>query len=157
MAFDPGIVGSLGALFYIGTTAVDPTTDTYTIVNYVRDIGPFGRNYSIVNFTNLADGAVQKFKGEFNDGDVRITVGRDIADPGQAAMFVARDYTGPKYYNFETKLNDASGASGSLPTHFWFKGKVTQFLCNINNTQQVVLGDITIAIKSGSIQEVAPT
>jgi hypothetical protein len=157
MSFDPGIVGSLGSLFYIGTQVTDPTLDTYLIVHYVRDIGPFGRNYSIVNFTNLADGAVQKFKGEFNDGDIKVTVGRDLADPGQLAVLTAVDYTGPLYYNFEIKLNDASNASGALPSHFYFKGRATQFLTNINNTQQVVLGDITIAIKSGSIQEIAAT
>jgi hypothetical protein len=157
MTFDPGIVGALGTTIAIGTTATNSLTDTYTNISYVRDIGAFGRNYSIVNFTDLHDGAVQKFKGEFNDGDIRVTVGKDVADPGQADCFAALNYTGPLYYNFRIVLNSASGTSGSHGTEFFFKARVTQFTTNVNNTQQVVLGEITCAIKSGSIIEVAAT
>jgi len=157
MSFDPGIVGSLGTLAFIGTTATNAETDTYIIINFIRDISPYGRNYSIVNFTNLSDGAVQKFKGEFNDGDVKITVGWDIADPGQFAFNNAVNYTGPLYYNLKVVNDDASGITGSEGTTDYMKVRATQFTKNINNTQQVILGEMTASIKSGSIISIPAT
>ena len=155
MTYDPGVIGALGTKIYIGTTASSGAADTYLEIKNVESISTFGRNYTIVKFTALSDGAVQKFKGEFDDGDIKVGVGRDVGDPGQAACVAARDYTGAAYYNFKIVFNDQSTATAAHGTKFLFKGKVTAFTTTIGTTQSPVKGELTVAIKSGSIQETA--
>ncbi len=159
MTWDPGVSASLGSKAYIGTTLADATMDTYTEIVHAQNVTVFGRVYQIVKFVALATGDTEKFKGERDDGDIKISVGYDLADPGQAAVNTALDDRSVNYYNFKLTLFDASdpGVSGSSPTTFYLKAKITSFTKTIGTVANVIMGEVTAAIKTGSIIEQAPT
>jgi len=101
-----GISTSAGTKISIGTTAVDPTTDTFIELGSVTDIGEFGRVYSETTFTSLGDRNVQKFKGSRNDGNIQLQLGKDTSDLGQQAALAALDVDAD--YNFKIVPNDAA-------------------------------------------------
>lgn len=99
-----GVATAAGARLYIGTTADDPLTDTYTEVGEVASLGEFGRTYAEVTWSPINSRGVQKFKGSFNDGSLAVGLGRDINDAGQAAMKAALDVDAD--YNVKVVAND---------------------------------------------------
>jgi hypothetical protein len=100
-----GVSTSAGTKIYIGTTASDPTTDTYVEIGSVQSLPEFGRVYGEANFTSLGDRNVQKFKTSRNDGNVALVLGKDGADAGQIAVAAALDVDSD--YNFKVALNDS--------------------------------------------------
>lgn len=164
MTWDPGVSATLGSRAFLGTTATDPTTDTYAEIGHIQNITQFGRVYQIIKFVPIKDGATEKFKGEFDDGDIKISVGYDLADAGQAACNTALDDRSVNYYNlkitgFDGSDPDGSGGfvSGSSPTTDYLKVKITGFPKTYGTVANVVMGEITAAVKSGSITSIAPT
>lgn len=155
MTWDPQVVTSAGSQIYIGTTLLDPTSDVYTEINYITDLGQFGRVYSEIKFNDLNTRATLKFKGTYDDGNIVLKLARDLADAGQAALEVALD--SDLDYNFKVTLNDDSETTGALPSTFLFKAKVMSFPVIVGGPNQVVMGEVNIAIKSGSIQLTPPT
>jgi len=109
-----GVSTSAGTTISIGTTAADPTTDTYIEMGSVSDIGEFGRVYSESTFTSLGDRNVQKFKGSRNDGNIQLQLGKDGSDLGQQAARAALDVDSD--YNFKVVPNDASAAQSAVAT-----------------------------------------
>lgn len=99
-----GVSTNAGALLYIGTTASDQSTDTYTVIGEVVAIPEFGRSYNEIKYTPLASRGVQKFKGSYDDGSVAIPIGKDSSDAGQAALIIALDVDAD--YNFKIVDND---------------------------------------------------
>jgi hypothetical protein len=61
---------------------------TYTNVKGVESIGGFGAATEVVTFTPL-DGAVEKYKGPTNYGNLTPTIKVDDTDAGQALLQVA--------------------------------------------------------------------
>lgn len=118
-----------GSKLYIGTTrAVDFTlsdsairtafeADTYVEIKEVSNVGEFGSTANIVTFPTLSDNYVQKGKGTRNAGDPAIVVGKDAADPGQAAVRAAEKTN--FYYNFKYVLNDAGDDQHTPTTYYW--------------------------------------
>lgn len=155
MAWDPGVTTSARSKLYIGTTATDPVSDTYIAFGHITDLGAFGRVYQIIKFLELDTGATKKFKGSYDDGDLNLKVGRDYADLGQAAALVALDVDA--FYNFKVTLNDAQPISGSHPTIVYFKAQVTSFNTQVGGPNNVVMGDVIVAIQSGTITTIAPS
>lgn len=109
-----GVATAAGAKFYIGTTASNGATDSYTEVGQILSISEFGRVYAEVPFSPLSTRAVQKFKGSYNDGGADLTLGRDTGDAGQAALRVALDVDAD--YNFKYMPNDAVPAVSATVT-----------------------------------------
>lgn len=144
---------SSGSKVYIGTTASNGATDSYTEVASITNVPQFGRVYSEIKFSSLGDRNVLKFKGQRDDGTIAIDLGRDMSDAGQAAAVVALD--SDLDYNFKITLNDASGVSGSTPTTFRFKAKVMSYETIPGNATSVVMAKLSLGIKSGSIVEIA--
>jgi hypothetical protein len=99
-----GVSTAAGALLYIGTTASNSATDTYTAVGEVTSIPEFGRVYATVKYNPLSSRGTQKFKGSYDDGAVTIPMGKDLSDEGQAALLLARDTDFD--YNFKVVDND---------------------------------------------------
>lgn len=95
---------SAGANLSIGTTAANLLTDTYVTVNEITNLGQFGRSYDEIKYSNLLNRNVIKFKGQRDDGDIQLDLGRFSGDAGQAAMRVALDIDAD--YNFKVTLND---------------------------------------------------
>lgn len=95
---------SAGSGLWIGTTAINLLTDTYINVNEITNLGQFGRSYDEIKHSNLLNRNVVKFKGQRDDGDIQLDLGRFSGDAGQAAMRVALDIDAD--YNFKVTLND---------------------------------------------------
>lgn len=155
MAYDPGVVTSAGSKVSIGTTAVDPTTDTYAEVGEITDAGSFGKVFTEIKFITLGNRAERKFKGSYNDGNMVVKVGRNAVDAGQAALITALD--SDKDYNFKVELNDASDPITGTNTTFYFKAKVMGFPTTIGTPNQVVAGEFTLGIHSGTTTVVPAT
>lgn len=96
---------SSGTKVYIGTTATDAATDTYTQIGLLNALGEYGVEHAEVTFEDLSNGVVLKNKGARNDGALQITVGKDVSDAGQKALSTAAldKYT----RNFKVEYNDA--------------------------------------------------
>jgi hypothetical protein len=144
-----------GCKVYIGTTATNPSGDTYTQIGFISNAGAFGRTYSLIKFDSLPDRNTLKFKGQRDDGNMTIEAGRDAADAGQAAVITALD--SDQDYNFQVVLNDSSGISGSHGTQFLFKAKVMSYPTTIGTPTNVVMTKFDVQIKSGSIIETPAT
>lgn len=93
MALTEGI----GTRLYVSTTL--PTTYdqagyealTWTEVCEIAEIPEFGQNFSVVTFTSLKDGTVNKFHGENNAGSLSMPIAVDHADAGQDILRAAID------------------------------------------------------------------
>lgn len=102
-----------GVSLYIGTTALNAATDSYTEVGEVISIPSFGRTYDEVKYSPLSSRGVQKFKGSFDDGSIAVQLGKDAGDAGQALLAAAlnTDFD----YNFKVVANDAAApVSGTV-------------------------------------------
>lgn len=150
---------SAGSKVSIGTTLAAANqsqfeADVYQEIAEIVTIGEFGRTYSEIPFTSISNRAVRKFKGDFNDGNLQLGLGRDAADLGQAAVRAALDSDND--YNFKVTLNDDSvGDTGTEPTTFYFRGKVMSYTTNINDVNSVVQSAVSIGIQSGTLLEIA--
>lgn len=150
-----GLGPSSGAKIYIGTKQTTGSDDAYTLIGKVNNQGAFGPVYQEIKFDTLDNRDTLKFKGQRDDGNIALTLGRDLTDTGQLALTAA--LSDDHDYNFKVTLNDAGVATGALPTTYLFKAKVMSFTTNIGATNQVVQASVSIAIKSGSIVETAAT
>jgi hypothetical protein len=122
-----GASTTAGAKVYIGTTATDPLTDTYTEIKEVTSIGAFGRTYSEVTHTPLATRGVQKFKGSYNDGSLELEMADDSSDPGQALVQAALDDDFD--HNIKVEANDdVAPASATVTMTIAAPGVITDTL-----------------------------
>jgi hypothetical protein len=128
--------------FYIGTSAANAETDTYSEVKRIEDLGEFGDNAEVITFLSIEDGRVHKLKGAKDAGDMEITCGFDAADAGQNAMRAALDVDTP--YNFKVVLND----DPVNPTEHYFKGLVTAASNTLGGANDVAKCKFTVAITS---------
>jgi hypothetical protein len=124
---------------YIGTTkatslVADYTSDTWTEVGQVEDIGEFGDKAEQIKFTALSDSRVRKLKGARDAGTLEVTVARDSTDAGQDALRAAA--AADVGYNFKIVLNDKIDTSGST---FYFKALV--------NGSPIKMGDANAVIR----------
>lgn len=153
------LVTSLGAKIDIGGTGALNAENAWVEVGDVATAGEFGDTFQEVNFTALATGFVEKFKGAMNSGNIQLGLGRAPSDAGQAAMILARNNkTKDNRYNFRIRLNDDPGtASGEEPTTFKFKSLVMSYTTNINDANSVVQATAQLAIITGTLIETAAT
>lgn len=149
-----------GAKIHIGPVAAS-TVDTaqefqslaYVEVEEVESIAVFGDTTSEITFTALGDRRVRKFKGSFNAGTIAVVMGRDAGASGQAAFIAA--LASDADYAFKVELNDASPGSPSGPTTFFFRGKVMSYETDINNAENVVRANASVAINSAIVEVAA--
>lgn len=157
-----GLSTAANVKFHIGTQAeVDLSTpaaaftdfeaDSYTLVGSVEDPGEFGDEVSIVTFTGLDDGRVQKFKGSRDAGDQSVVVGFDAGDAGQQAIRDAADDTSQNDYNIKVELNDAP--VGGTPTIIYYRAKVTSYRLQPGVADNVIRANVTLAINSALYQQ----
>lgn len=144
---------SAGSKLFIGTSSGTPASDTYIEVSEITNIPEFGRAYQEITHNAVADRSTKKFKGSYNEGSISLTLGRDVAGTGQAALKAALDSDAD--YNIKITLNDTptTGASPK-PTTFLFKAKVMSFTTNIGGSNQIVGATVLLGI-SGAITETA--
>ena len=146
---------SSGCQISIGTTAAVASSDSYTAIGYVSNMGEFGRVYSLIKFDSLADRNTLKYKGQRDDGTMNVELGRDSSDAGQSAVQTALD--SDQDYNFKVELNDSSDTTGATNTIFYFKAKVMTYTTNIGTPTQVVGSKMVLELKPNTIAETPAT
>ena len=146
---------SSGSKLFIGTTASNGASDTYTEIGQITNLGEFGRQYQEITFDALGSRDTLKFKGNRNDGTIQADLGRSPSDAGQALINAALN--SDLDYNFKVTLNDASGTTGSTPTTFIMKAKVMSYTTNVGGPSNVVAARVALSIKTSSITETAAT
>jgi hypothetical protein len=149
------VSSSLGSSISIGTTATDPTADTYTLLGETVTVPQFGLAYDSFGFTALADGFERIFKSTGKGGTIQVSLGRKASDAGQAAAQVA--LTSHLDYNFKVLLNDSSEATASHGTTLYFKAKVLSYQTGPLQIGSVVMATIGLGINASSFVEVAAT
>lgn len=134
---------SAGSLVSIGTTASNPSGDTFTLIGEITDIPEFGPAYQLVTHNPVATRTTQKFRGSINQGSVTLMLGRDLSDAGQSALNTA--LASDSAYNFRVELNDSAGSHG---TRFVFKARIMSFTTNIGQVNNVVTAKVQLEITS---------
>jgi hypothetical protein len=110
-----GVHTSAGSkIFMGGTNGAVLLTDLYTEIGEITNIGDFGRTYQEVRHDVLSRRGTDKYKGQFDDGNITLQLGRDPADAGQAKLIAARDRDFD--YNFYIEDNDAAPETGGIAT-----------------------------------------
>jgi hypothetical protein len=156
MAFKTGT----GSTIAIGTVLATPNgtqaeyeADSYTNIGDIENIGPFGDERSIVRFTSLADGRVQKARGVADAGDQTISYAHKTGDAGQVALLAAFAVTSQAAdeFNFRVQLNDA--ITTNKTTRYYRARVASQRVREITNDGAVIVEAI-LAI-STAVLEVA--
>jgi len=70
-------------------TAAEYATLTYVEIGEIENLGEFGDEAAIINFTSLADSRVRKIMGPNDAGTLALVVGRDPFNAGQIAAKAA--------------------------------------------------------------------
>lgn len=148
------VITSAGTRIFIGSTAANPVGDTYEEIGEIVTGPEYGREYQIIEHIPLSSRGVQKMKGSFDEGSPQLGIGRDLTDSGQDALREALEEDAA--YNFKIEYNDLppTAATGDTPTTDYFKAMVTQFTTNVGDANSIVAGTVTLAIISGSVQQV---
>lgn len=114
-----------GLRFYIGTTADDGTTDTYTQIKRCKAFDAFGLESPVIDVTAYEDTVKQKLKGVADAGDLAIGGNRVFTDAGQNALKAASEDAGDTPYNFRVEKDGAGASAANL--RWSFKAMVTMF------------------------------
>lgn len=150
---------SLGVTFAIGTTTPAATAseyagDSYVLIGEIEDVSEFGDTFNAVNFTALSDGRVRKFKGTRDAGNVTLTIGMDVSNPGQDALTAALENADSADYNFKVTFTDGDTAASPdvVPTVVYFSGKVMSRRYSTGGADSIVKVSVDIAINSAIIE-----
>jgi hypothetical protein len=144
--------------FSVGTTKAtsvigDYTSDTFTAIGEIEDLGELGDTSEIITFAAVTDARMRKAKGVADAGEFEITVGRDPADAGQMALRAA--LASSAGYNFKLELTDKPLAGASPKnTTLYFKALVNGTKNVMGGANDITKQTFTLAIQS-EILEVA--
>lgn len=140
-----------GTRISIGPTTAATTPTAYaaltpwTEIGEVEDIGEFGDSVGLANFTALNNRRVRKFKTSFDAGELPVTLGRDPADAGQAALAAA--VAADADYAIRIELDDKPTPTGKN-TIYYFHAAVTKFTTQVGNADAIVKGTVILAINT---------
>ncbi|MCW2242804.1 hypothetical protein [Azospirillum canadense] len=141
-----GVVQSAGAKLFIGTTASNGASDTYTEVAEIESFGEFGKTYQSVKFNPVGSKRTQKLKGSYDEGSLSLTLGRVPDDAGQTALQLAVDDNDA--FNIKITLDDAPDGVGAKPTTFIVKALALSYTTNIGGVDGVVKSTVNLDITS---------
>jgi len=147
-----------GSTIAIGTTLATPNgtaaeyaADGYTNIGDIETIGPFGDERSIVRFTSLADGRVQKARGVADAGDQTISYAHKTGDAGQVALLAAFAVASQAAdeFNFRVQLNDA--ITTNKTTRYYRARVASQRVREITNDGAVIV-EAMLAISTAVLE-----
>lgn len=146
------IQSSAGVKIFIARPGLIPSSspNEWEEIGEIVNYGEFGRVYQLISHDALNARGTRKLKGQYNDGQLNVQVGRDPQDAGQADAIAARD-TDYSYW-FKIELNDVPNG-GSTPTTFTFEAMVMSYTTNIGGPNQIIGASMLIEIQSGTITE----
>lgn len=127
---------------------------TYLEVGEIRNVGEFGKEYQDIQTNTINQRQTKHHKGSYDQGELPLDVYFDPDDTGQQELFTALD--SDLEWAFKVTLNDASGATGSTPTTYYFRGKVFSGRRILNDVNQMVGARFTVRINTDPV-EVAAT
>lgn len=135
------------------TSATTYAADPWVPIANISDVGEAGSESEIVIGKFVDQAYVRKIKGSRDNGTMELTVARDSADAGYAALIAAE--TTSFGYNFKVELNDKP-AAGASPKNsfFYFNALVASRKNNFGDADNIVSTTFSLAI-SGAIIEVA--
>jgi hypothetical protein len=129
-----------GTKIAIGTTASDPTADSFTVIADLATLPEFGKQFDDVPFENLGEAKYEHNTGAENAPSMSIGLGRDLTDAGQAAVQAANGVN--SFYNFKVIYPDA--------TFDYFKAKVQGFTTAPGGLTGNVMANIKVQPKPGA-------
>lgn len=113
----PGPSPTRGIQYLIGTTASDPTADTYILVGSLNALPAYGPKRQDFTFEDVTAGTITHFPGARDDGSMTIPLGMDLSDAGQLALLSASSDANVSFdYNHKIVYNDARPAQSSTVT-----------------------------------------
>lgn len=142
-----GVNTSAGTTLSIGAYPATYTSGgfaavSYTVVGEISDLGSYGKSYTEVNFTALADRKKRKFKGSYDNGSLSLKCAKSVADAGQIAVLAA--LASDDSYSLKVVLQDG--------TVNYFSGQIMSAVTGVGGTDQITGLDITIAIDGDVIE-----
>lgn len=150
-----------GSRFFLG-----PANDTadeigdyealaYVEVGEIEDMGEFGDQANIVQFTAIGNRRVRKFKGSYDAGDMNMTLGFDAGDAGQTALVAALASDSDFAVRITLPDGDDTTSPAGDPTTFYFRAKITSNRRNVGNAENIVRRMVMVAINSEIIEVAA--
>lgn len=106
-----GATFSIGPANSVANDAAAYAALTYEVIEGASDIGDFGDESEVVEFTPLAADRTMKLKGSRNAGDLALAVGYKADDAGAADLDAAEQTN--FQYAFKVELDDAPEAGGT--------------------------------------------
>ena len=139
-----------GLTVWIGTTAADPSGDTFTQVKRCNMLGEFGPDAAVLDATAYEDDAKEKIKGMVDNGDTEVGGRRVFTDAGQNALKAAASASGSTPYNFRVEIPNAGAAGATL--RYSFKAIASKFRDKPGGVDNLIEFTASLAI-SGAITE----
>ena len=112
---------------------------TFVEVGEVLDIGAFGGNAEVVEFTPVKSGTVNKRKGSINYGTMSLNIGHDVDDAGQVLLKAGFDGAARNtVHSFKIVYNDSEIA--------YFTGVVSSFEKSTGDANTVIAINVNIEL-----------
>lgn len=137
---DDALADGIGTKVFIGPVTTSGDTTTYPAltgwveVAEVESIPEFGDSAATITFASLSSGRQRKRKGVRDAGDITITAGKVVSDPGQAALSAAEKTN--FRYAFKVVEADAQSEDWS-DTAYYFGALVNSARVNVGANNAV--------------------
>lgn len=146
-----------GMKIFIGTTAEDMLTDTYTKIDRTDKITPPGPKANVIDVTALDDIAHEKLKGLVDYGEVGFEYFILPEDAGQAGFVAEARSNSDVLKNFKIEFTDAPAGVGSTPTRIYFKGLAISSASDTHAVNGVRQAKGAIAVSGAIVEQLAAT
>jgi hypothetical protein len=140
----------IGAAFNGVPTMTDYTSQTWTEIGEIENLGTWGAKGKEVTAVVLNDGYTRRLKGSIDSGNVTLVVLRDPTDPGQNAAHAAAALWDT--FLFKVELNDAL-VEGGGNSCFYFRASVMSAENKYDNADTIISTTFGLGI-TGKITEV---
>lgn len=115
---------------------------TYTTVSEASEVPEFGAEQSLVTFTPLATGVVEKRGGSVDYGELTIPMARAMADAGQAILVAKNNLAVTADKRVSVKVLLVTGAVQ------YFLATVRSFKTNVSGTDAITMASCILSITS---------
>lgn len=129
-------INAKGTVISIGTTASDPSGDSFTAVGEALSWDGPGGSATVIDVSHLLSTSKEKRKGLRDEGQFTVNVNCIFGDAGQDAVRAATAEDDP--YNFQVEYPD-----GTVDN---FKALVMQYRSSGGGVDEVIRAQITLEI-----------
>ena len=110
---------------------------TYLNVGKLKNLGAFGKQFTLITSEYLSQAGKEKRKGTYDAGSLPITLDLN-GDTGQAALEAANDSDAD--YSFRITFQDG--------TIYYVRGMVTEFMKNVGGPNQMLEGTAKLELQT---------